>query len=215
MTYLEIVNSVLKRLREDQVTSVSDTTYSALIGELVNTVKDDIERTWKWNSLRYTVTINTVADSFRYVLTGSGDQPVLLDIWNDTDNTLIRKASTNYLNRLFIDTPESGSPYLYGINGTSSDGDLQVDFYPIPDGVYNIDVNMVLSQAHMTADTDTVLINNNLLILGAWALAVSERGEDGGQTVNDIDVLYQRALSDAISIDVANQHESEVDWIIV
>tara|TARA_R110002111_G_scaffold257294_1_gene325434 strand:- start:28 stop:156 length:129 start_codon:yes stop_codon:yes gene_type:complete len=36
MTYLEIVNKVLVRLREEQVTSVSENEYSSLISDLTN-----------------------------------------------------------------------------------------------------------------------------------------------------------------------------------
>jgi len=36
MTYLDIVNKVLIRLREDEVSAVSQTAYSKLIGEFVN-----------------------------------------------------------------------------------------------------------------------------------------------------------------------------------
>ena len=43
MTYLQLVNAVMRRLRESEVTSVSQNTYSALIGELVNQSKRYIE----------------------------------------------------------------------------------------------------------------------------------------------------------------------------
>jgi len=36
MTYLQVVNNILKRLRERTVASVDETTYSKLIGVLVN-----------------------------------------------------------------------------------------------------------------------------------------------------------------------------------
>ena len=35
MTYLQLVNSVLRRLREDEVTTVAQNSYSKLIGEFV------------------------------------------------------------------------------------------------------------------------------------------------------------------------------------
>ena len=36
MTYLQLVNSVLRRLREEEVSTVSQNSYSKLIGEFVN-----------------------------------------------------------------------------------------------------------------------------------------------------------------------------------
>jgi hypothetical protein len=216
MTYLQLVNSVLRKLREDEVATVQATTYSKLIGDLVNIAKDQVETSWQWNSLRYSITVNTVPDVFRYILTGVSDNPLLLDIWNDTDDFLVRNASIETLNSLFIDSDVStGSPYLYGINGVSNDGDLQIDLYPVPDAAYNIDVNMVLKQGDLSVDADVVLVNAQLVILSAWALAISERGEDGGTASNKIEQRYFNALSDAIAIDAANMHSSETTWGVV
>ena len=59
MTYLEAVNSVLRRLREDEVVSVSANPYSKLVGELVNDAKRLVEDAWDWSSLRNTITVQT------------------------------------------------------------------------------------------------------------------------------------------------------------
>jgi hypothetical protein len=40
MTYLNLVNNVLRRLREDEVSNVSESTYSAMVGDYVNDAKD-------------------------------------------------------------------------------------------------------------------------------------------------------------------------------
>jgi hypothetical protein len=42
MTYLELVNAVLRRLRVDQVTSVAETDYSLLIGDFINDAKSSV-----------------------------------------------------------------------------------------------------------------------------------------------------------------------------
>ena len=39
MTYLQLVNSVLRRLRENEVDTVPETSYSVLIGDFVNDAK--------------------------------------------------------------------------------------------------------------------------------------------------------------------------------
>ncbi len=70
MTYLEIVNKVLKRLREPTVASVSENSYSSLIGDLVNVAKREIEDAWNWSTLRTTLTATTAPDLFNYVLRG-------------------------------------------------------------------------------------------------------------------------------------------------
>lgn len=62
MTYLELVNNVLRRIREEEVTSVNSTTYSKMIGDFVNDAKKLVETSWDWSALRTTLTITTSAD---------------------------------------------------------------------------------------------------------------------------------------------------------
>ena len=71
MTYLQLVNSVLRRLREDEVTTVGQNAYSKLIGEFVNDAKRTVEDSYDWTALRTTLTVSTTTDTFNYVLTGS------------------------------------------------------------------------------------------------------------------------------------------------
>jgi len=54
MTYLQIVNSVLTRLRENQVDTVDFDEYSSLIAAFVNDAKAQIENSHSWSSLRST-----------------------------------------------------------------------------------------------------------------------------------------------------------------
>ncbi|MGB1305900.1 hypothetical protein, partial [Pseudoalteromonas marina] len=86
MTYLQLVNSVLRRLREDEVTSVSQNSYSKLIGEFVNDAKRSVEDSYDWTALRTTLTVTTDDTTFNYVLTGSQNRMKLLDVINDTSD---------------------------------------------------------------------------------------------------------------------------------
>ena len=52
MTYLEAINKVLRRLREDEVAAPSTSAYSKLIGELVNDANRMVEDAWDWGELR-------------------------------------------------------------------------------------------------------------------------------------------------------------------
>ena len=64
MTYLEAVNKVLRRLREDEVVSVSSNPYSKLIGELINDAKRIVEDAWDWSSMRTTLTVDTTGSVY-------------------------------------------------------------------------------------------------------------------------------------------------------
>jgi hypothetical protein len=54
MTYLELVNKVLTRLREDIITEseFNSNPYYRVIAALVNDAKDSVEDAWQWSGLR-------------------------------------------------------------------------------------------------------------------------------------------------------------------
>ena len=65
-TYLQLVNDVLVRLRETTVSSVSQTSYSALIGALVNDAKREVEDAWQWSQLLDYLTFSCIAGISSY-----------------------------------------------------------------------------------------------------------------------------------------------------
>ena len=73
-TYLDLVNDVLVRLREAQVASVSQNTYSALIGKLLNDAKREVEDSWNWDTLRNTISFTTQQGTFNYNLANAGNK---------------------------------------------------------------------------------------------------------------------------------------------
>jgi len=210
MTYLQIVNSVLRRLREIEVTAVIDTPYAKLIGDLVNVVKREVEDSWNWGALRTTITATTSTSLFNYVLDGSTTRVRILDVFNDTTDNVIIQQSTKWFDIQFLVTPvPTGSPYYYNFNGVDVNGDSQVDFYPIPDGVYSIRINCIVPQAPLVLDTDVILVPSNLVIEGVLSRAISERGDDGGYVEQE--QRYLSMLSDLIAIE-SGQRMDEITW---
>jgi len=65
-TYLQLVNDVLVRLRESQVTTVTQTPYSTLIGALVNDAKREVEDAWQWSQLLDYLTFNCIVGITSY-----------------------------------------------------------------------------------------------------------------------------------------------------
>lgn len=210
MIYLDIVNSVLRRLRENEVSSVQETPYSKLIGDLVNVVKREVEDTWDWSALRTTLTATTTASLFNYELQGSTTRIRVLDMFNDTDNVIMQQRSTKWFDIQFLlSTPETGSPYYYNFNGVSPDGDTQVDFYPIPDGVYNLRINCIVPQSKLVNNTDRILVPADVVIEGTISRAISERGDDGGNVEHEM--RYRSILGDYIAIE-SGQRMDEITW---
>ncbi len=86
MTYLNIMNNVLRRLREDEVTNVAENTYAKMVGDFINDAKNLVEEAADWSALRETVSITTTASDNQYSLTDCGDNVKVMSALNDTEN---------------------------------------------------------------------------------------------------------------------------------
>ena len=212
MTYLQIVNNVLKRLRERTVSSVEENTYSSLIGILVNDAKREVEDAWDWSALRATLSATTSSGIFNYELNGSGNRATILNVINDSSDIIMGYKTAAWMDKAFLTTdPSRAEPSFYSFNGISADGDTQVDLYPIPDGAYDLRFNCILRTADFAEDAETTNVPAQAIMLLAYAKAVEERGEDGGVNTVSAYSAAMRALSDAISFDGA-KHPEELIW---
>jgi len=202
MTYLELVNDVLIRLRESSVTTVGETTYSSLIGKFVNDAKRQIEDSFNWNVLSTTVTITTVANTSSYSMTGAGQKFQVNDAINTTSDVGLQNISFVRMNRnLNFATPATGVPAEFAFNGVDGSGDTKVDLYAIPDGVYTILFDLAVPQAALSADGTSVKVLDYLVAQSAYARALIERGEDGGTASSEAYALFRGMLSDAIALE--------------
>lgn len=215
MTYLQLVNSVLRRLRETEVSSVSDNAYSKLIGDFVNDAKRVVEDSYNWNALYDTLSATTSADVFNYVLVGSGQRFRVVDVLNDTSNWFLQERPTQWFDQQFLlTTPQKGSPSNYNFNGVDSNGDTQVDLFPIPDGVYNVRFNIVKPQVELSNNTDNLQVPHEPVIFLAYAKALAERGEDGGMASGEAAQMYRQSLADAIALESGRYgEESQFYWV--
>lgn len=209
MTYLDLVNNVLRRLREDTVTAVTNDTYSTMVGDFVNDAKEMVESAWDWSALRTRLTISTTADDYTYSLTGTGDKGRVLNAINDTSNLEMQYQTQNWFdNQFFIQNAASGAPEYFTYNGVDANGDAQIDIYPKPDGVYSLKVKAVIRNTALTDNLDTLKIPSQPVIHLAIALLARERGETGGTSTPEYFAIADKYLSDAIALD-AQRHPEE------
>lgn len=219
MTYIELVNAVLRRLRESEVTTVqgagNSNAYARLIGDFVNEAKSQVESAWDWSALRTTLTLTTTSGVFNYELNGTRNSFKVLDVWNDSDDIEMLYKDANWFNREFLTaTPQTGTPMFYNFNGVSADGDTQVDLYPIPDESYSLRFNVTQRNLALSVDSDSVVIPTRPIILLATAMAIEERGEDGGQQSVNAYASAKSALADEIAMDAA-RHPEDTIWYSV
>jgi hypothetical protein len=201
MIFLDLINDVLIRLREDTVESVNQNSYSRLIGRFVNDAKRQVEDAYIWNALRQTYVINTQPNVFSYTLTNSGVRFKLEDVINDTEDFNMHLVNTEGMNKLFLTQFQTGVPRYFNFNGVNSNGDTQVDIYPVPDKVYNLKFNVIQPQPTLIENSDRLLVASEPVIFYAYAKALAERGEDGGIQSSEAYQLYLQSLADHISIE--------------
>jgi hypothetical protein len=212
-TYLQAVNSVLRRLRETEVSTVNENAYSKMIGELVNDSKSSVEAAYGWNALSDTLTATTTADIFSYVLTGSGVRFRVIDAINDSKNLFMQVAPTSWMTLQFMqDSPQKGAPTYFNFNGQDSNGDTLVDVFPVPDAAYTLRFNVLLPQDPLSADTDLIKVPGDVVILNAFARAVVERGEDGGLQSSEAYALAKNLMADYIALE-SNRYIEDTNWI--
>jgi hypothetical protein len=221
MTFREAINEVLIRLREDTISSnwsgdINDsltvTAYQKVIGALINDSKRSIESYHDWLVLRQTVDVSTVASTKNYNLS-SGQDFKILDVVNNSTGTQLIQVSKAYLNNIKYPTDPTGEPLYYGFNGADTSNNLKVDLSPIPTAAQTISFDIVKYQDVLTEADTVIKIPTKPLILGAFARAISERGEDGGTQSSLAAQEAANAISQAVMVDSGNV-QFESDWFI-
>ena len=221
MTFREAINEILIRLREDTIAldwsdDINDSStvsaYQKVIGSLVNDTKRSIESYHDWLVLRETADIATVASTKNYSLS-SGQEFKILDVVNNSTGTQLIQVSKAYLNNIKYPTDPTGEPLYYGFNGADATNNLKVDLSPIPTEAQTISFDIIKYQDELTEATTVIKIPTKPLILGAWARAIAERGEDGGTQSSIAAQEASNSLSQAIMID-SGKIQYESDWFI-
>ena len=210
MTYLELINDVLVRLRETTVSTTTETSYSTLIGKFVNDAKRQIEDAFSWNVLGQTITVTTASSTASYSLTGAGQKFQVMDVINTTSNVGLINISFVDMNRKLNFTPLVNSiPTEFAFDGVDASYDTKVNLYPIPDGAYTIKFALTVPQATLSSGSTVVLVSDVLVAQNAYARALVERGEDGGLSSSEAYLLYKSMLSDQIALEGTRYPENQ------
>jgi hypothetical protein len=215
MTYLQLVNAVLRKLREDEVTTVNEGDYSKLIGDFVNDAKRLVEDTWDWTALRYTYDITTTVGDGLYSLSDFGTRSKILYVHNESRNVPVLKESLQRIRQLNMEVDgANGTVVYYAVDGLDANGDAQIRLFRTPNAVENISVYAVKRTGDFVLDTDETAVPNSPIIQWAYSYALRERGETGGQSAAEQALFAQQELSNAVSFD-AGLSPDETVWTTV
>lgn len=220
LTYLQIVNRVLQRMREATVATPTETMYSTLIANLVNQVKSEMERAWYWQALRDTYAVTAVDQTTSYAFTGAGPEAVVLDGWNTTTPLpLLRGTNTDFNDKFFnVQTVQTGPITQYLPAGVNADYDLKIDTWPKPvtgSGAGDaLKFTLYVPQAELSDGGDIPLVPQSVLVEETVARAMIERGDEAAPKpdVPGDPFIMHNLLSAAISRDAGHADE-DMDWV--
>ncbi|MDA8620260.1 hypothetical protein N9L28_05785 [Luminiphilus sp.] len=210
MTYLELINGVLTRLREPlAITSKQqEDPVINLAKDFVNDAKRHVEMAHRWNATRKQWVLSTFKGQASYILPSTSDGCIINKVI--VDGSHIHQWDLKSI----IGHPKAGAPYRYAFDGTDDEGNLSIRFDNIPDKTYTVDVLGWRSLPNLKEDDDVLRIPSQPVLYYALALAARERGEVGGQTAAELFNMAKQYIADAIAID-ANHSPTEFMWVAV
>tara|TARA_B100001059_G_C17645588_1_gene481654 strand:+ start:179 stop:814 length:636 start_codon:yes stop_codon:yes gene_type:complete len=211
MTYLELVNNVLTRLREPMIASVdkSQDAVVNIVKNLANDAKRHVEMAHSWNATRMVWEMTSEKGRPSYILEST------------SGGCRVSKVSVNGnhihqwdLQTLLHETNNTGTPHRYAFDGTDNEGNVSIRLDPMPEGGEVICVLGHRVLPDLKTDDDEVRLPSQPVLYYALALAARERGEVGGQTAQELFSMASQFISDAIALD-ANLSPTEKIWAVV
>lgn len=212
MDYLDIVNAVLRRLREEAVSSLYENRLSSLVAELVNDAKREVEDSHDWSGLRTDIFIGTSAGLQDYSMVGSGNRATVKDVRDTTNSAMLSPSSSYYMRKQSLITDQSQTrPSYWALQGTDANDDTIIRLWPIPDDTYVLRAHVVQRTADLTEEGSQLIIPSQPVILLAYAMAAQDRGDVDAASLQS---LYERArssMSHEIMLDAA-KNSDEMVW---
>ena len=224
-TYLQAINRVLEKIGETQISAATTSlteTYDLLVGSFVQDIKEQVEGAHNWRALRQTVTAVVAANAQSQPITEANERsrvvrimqqnnpapiPLVFDITDTNDPTpLIEIDLAELIYRDTMDDDVRNEPQYFALDNTSGDG-LSVMVWPRPSADATIQLTLTIPQARFgPTDTDeTIKVPIRPIIVGATWYALEERGEELGTNGLFNEERFRQALSDAVSLDDAEQ----------
>lgn len=195
MTFLQLINAVMVRLREPEVTSVSSSKYTKLIAALVNDAKRAVEDAAPWTALIDSVSITSTSGTADYALVSTNPRSTIFSVINDTDRSDVARSTARRLIRAKQLETTNNKPGYWAVVGLDSSDQLKLRLSPTPNGAYDFTANCYIPQADLSDSADVLDVPSEPVFLRAYAYAIKERGEDNGQQFQEAIDQYRRVLS--------------------
>ncbi len=222
LNYLQLVNKVLVKLREDEVETVDQNSYSRLIGTFVNDAKDEVEAAWAWASLRQTINVTGVIGQRNYGLSISTSAALIRDPQDpnrpmaftvtptlpDQRQQLIQLPLDYVIREQILSNFDlaSPAPIHFGLEGVNGEWTAQFTEAPTEDVSWRFFFKV--AQDELDEDGDGMIVPWRPVVALATMYALNERGEEIGEPGNIAEQRYRNTLSAAISFEaLENPHQ--------
>lgn len=233
MTYLEMCNEVLVRMREEEIESVKDSNndpQQKIICKFVNDAKNLVERAHTWNATRKMWVIDLAHEVYKYTLRGAAEQSALYLVRYDSGARMV-EANSRWMSQ---QGRQQGIPHWYAPSHVDQHS-IEMHIYPRPNNsfggsgdVFEYTVGQYGESSYAAPDkqlfvygygkTEKLVDDDDLIIVPedpvmhyALAYAQRERGEAGGQNSQEVFAMAKQYLSDAIAADI-NDSSAEYIW---
>lgn len=232
-TYVQLVNSVLTRLRETNVINVTDTPYSTMVGGFVNDAKREVEDAWQWSSLIDWIDVPVTMGTSVYNIAAyngaiSGApmaerarprrslQSGKFSVFNTTTSYegILRQMQYDVMtgvNAQNINWNITDSPTWYAFTPLvrsawiAGSYNRNITFYPIPNGSYTIRVVFTNPSVDLVNSSDIIYVPKEPIYERAYMFALYEKGEELGETLTLTQEKFKTALADSIVHDQSLQ----------
>ena len=212
MTLLQMMNKILVRLRENEVSGLSSG-YPNLIVGLINDAKEDVEDAGPWYSLRTTINKTLTSDVDTVSLTDvTNDRSYLLYVKNmpqafvttvDEERRLA-VISQGEMDAIRALDPDAQNDIPAWVSFNRSDDGLVAEFWPTPDSAYSVRFVMVVPQDELSDASTEITVPATPVWRLALARALDERGEELGLSADKAQQRADMALFNAMASDFLN-----------
>lgn len=206
MTVQDIIDNVMRRLRECGAELGSQDEYALMIADFVWDAIQLVEKAYDWESLRAEGTY--VLTSGVLSTTDANFQPKEVWLVDGTNTRKLPQMSRDYYMYKKADTSQ-GTPRYWMAD------QLDIRFYPQPPDGTTFVVDGLQRMSDFTGSYDSALVEVTVPTLPViyYALASSsrERGDMGGQNSAEWLAMADRYLSDAIANE-ASRHFEDTLW---
>lgn len=220
-TQLQIVNKLLRRLRETTVASVSSTTYAQLLALFVNEAKEMAEDAWFWTVNETAIDTTVLADgTLTYDLTGTNDRSFLMRYHNehvpmafDTTSGEERQLfdvtlkERNRIRETWNGDPDaSAAPQYFSVQPDSDGRGYTLALLYPSNTARTWRTYWYVPQTELaldgTDDSTVILLPERPIYLTALLLAMNERGEEMGEPGQLVRAQSRDALAAAMELDM-------------